>query len=51
MGLAVATAGLLQTRSVLYSAIGVCALGAVGLLAYSYFVWRDDPDRVTADRR
>lgn len=48
MGVAVAVAGLLQAGWVFGLAAVICVAGAVGLVAYSYVVWRDDPARRAA---
>jgi uncharacterized membrane protein len=40
MGLAIALAGVLQTQWALVSAMVICLAGVVGLVAYSYLVWR-----------
>jgi uncharacterized membrane protein len=46
LGVLIGAAGLVQARWMLYTAIGACALGVVGLFVYSYVVWRDDPDKI-----
>ena len=38
-------AGLWGAPLAIYLAVGLSALGLVGLLAYSYLVWRQDPER------
>jgi uncharacterized membrane protein len=43
MGVALVLAGLIQTTWALYVAIAICVLGGLGLIAYSYVVWRQDP--------
>jgi len=43
MGLAIVLAGLEQTSWSLYLAVTVCLLGIIGLVAYSFVVWREDP--------
>jgi uncharacterized membrane protein len=48
MGLAIALAGVVQAQWSLYLAIAMCLFGVVGLIAYSFIEWRDDPDRRTA---
>jgi uncharacterized membrane protein len=45
MGTALVVAGSIQRTWLIVGAIGVCVVGAVGLVAYSFTVWRDDPDR------
>jgi uncharacterized membrane protein len=40
MGLAIALAGLVQTPWALYLAISTCLGGVLGLVVYSYLVWR-----------
>jgi uncharacterized membrane protein len=47
MGAVLVVAGLLQTAWLLYLAIVACILGTLGLVAYSYVVWRDDRRRVS----
>jgi uncharacterized membrane protein len=47
MGLSVALAGIAQTPWAFYSAMVVCLGGILGLVAYSYVAWRDDPARLT----
>jgi uncharacterized membrane protein len=47
MGLSVALAGIVQTPWALYTAMVVCLGGVLGLVAYSYVAWRDDPARLT----
>ncbi len=46
MGAGLIVAGVFQTQLVLYSAIALCVIGCLGLVAYSFFVWRDDPDHL-----
>lgn len=43
MGIVLVISGLIQARWTLYAAISLCVLGVVGLLAYSYLAWRQDP--------
>jgi uncharacterized membrane protein len=45
MGLAIALAGVLQTTWALYAALVLCLAGTLGLVVYSFIVWRDDPQR------
>jgi uncharacterized membrane protein len=45
MGVAIAVAGIAQTPWAFYTAMVVCLGGVLGLIAYSYVVWRDDPER------
>jgi uncharacterized membrane protein len=45
MGVAIALAGVFQTPWLVYAAILVCLGGILGLVIYSYVVWRDDPAR------
>jgi immunity protein, SdpI family len=45
MGVAIALAGVFQTQWLLYAAMVVCLGGVLGLVIYSYVVWRDDPAR------
>jgi uncharacterized membrane protein len=45
MGVSMAVAGLLQTAWALYLALLLIVVGTVGLVAYSFVVWRDDPRR------
>jgi uncharacterized membrane protein len=42
MGGVLVVAGLIQTPWTLYTAISLCVLGVVGLVAYSFVVWRQD---------
>jgi uncharacterized membrane protein len=48
MGLALVAAGLVQNVWLVCAAIATCAVGTVGLLVYSYLVWRADqrPSRI-----
>jgi uncharacterized membrane protein len=45
-GLALMAAGLIGTPSAMTVAFGILMAGVLGAVAYSYFVWRSDPDRV-----
>jgi uncharacterized membrane protein len=45
MGVALVVAGLLETAWAVSLAIVLCIVGVVGLVAYSFAVWRDDPNR------
>jgi uncharacterized membrane protein len=45
MGLVIALAGVSQTEWSIYLAVSTCVVGVVGLVAYSFVVWRDDPQR------
>jgi uncharacterized membrane protein len=47
MGAAIVVAGLLQSAWAFVLAGALCALTVVGLAAYSYVVWRDDPARLS----
>jgi uncharacterized membrane protein len=46
MGLAVALTGLLQTGWAFAAMMLIVLGGTLGLVVYSYFVWRDDPDKM-----
>lgn len=46
MGVLLVIAGLLQSAWLLYVAIACCALGVLGLVLYSYVLWRDDERRL-----
>jgi uncharacterized membrane protein len=48
MGLSIAMAGVLQMPWALYIALAICLAGILGLVAYSYVTWRDDPSRHVA---
>lgn len=45
MGALLVVAGLLQSTWLTYVAIAVCVLGTLGLVCYSYVLWRDDGRR------
>ena len=45
MGATIALAGVLETTWAAFLAIALCIAGVVGLVAYSFVVWRDDPNR------
>jgi uncharacterized membrane protein len=45
MGLSFALAGIAQAPWAFISAVAVCVAGVLGLVVYSYFAWRDDPNR------
>jgi uncharacterized membrane protein len=45
MGLAVGLAGFVQSPWAFYLAMIVCLAGTLGLVVYSFVVWRDDPQR------
>ena len=45
-GLAFMVAGVVHTPWVLWTAIAAFAGGLLAVVAYSYFVWRADPDKV-----
>jgi uncharacterized membrane protein len=45
MGLTLVLAGVLETSWAVMLAIVLCIGGVVGLVAYSFVVWRDDPNR------
>ena len=45
MGVAIALAGVLQTSWAMYLAIALCVVGVLGLVTYSFVVWRADPER------
>lgn len=47
-GLATLVGALFGGEWAIYSMFGVLLPGIIGLVAYSYFVWRDDPDKVSA---
>jgi uncharacterized membrane protein len=47
MGICMVGAGVLQTSWALYLALLVCIVGLLGLVVYSFVVWRDDPSRST----
>ena len=40
MGVAIALVGVVQTPWALYLALAVCLGGVLGLVGYSYVVWR-----------
>jgi uncharacterized membrane protein len=48
MGLALVLAGVLETSWAVLVAMALCVAGVVGLVAYSFIVWRDDPNRSPA---
>jgi uncharacterized membrane protein len=43
MGVVLVLAGLIQSPWSFYVAVTICVLGALGLIVYSYVVWRQDP--------
>ena len=45
MGAALVLAGVLLTPWAVILALALCVVGVLGLVAYSFFVWRDDPNR------
>jgi len=45
VGLLLVTAGALRSTRFLIVTIALMGVGILGTFAYSYFVWRDDPDR------
>ncbi|MBV9580052.1 MAG: SdpI family protein, partial [Chloroflexi bacterium] len=47
LGAVLVVAGLVQTSWALVGALLLCVAGCVGLIAYSFVVWRDDPDRTS----
>ncbi len=47
-GLTMLGAALIDGELAIYVMMGVLLGGVVGLVVYSYFVWRDDPDKVPA---
>ena len=49
LGVAMATAGLLQSPRATTAAIGLALSSVAGLTAYSYFVWRSDPCKEAPD--
>jgi uncharacterized membrane protein len=50
MGAAWVLAGLLQTSWALDLALLLCLAGILGLVAYSFVAWRDDPERLPTRR-
>jgi uncharacterized membrane protein len=44
-GVAILLAGFLRTQWAVYTMLGALLGSAVGLVVYSYFVWRQDPSR------
>ncbi len=44
-GFVLILAGALRSTAVLIAAIALTGVGMLGTVVYSYFVWRDDPDR------
>ena len=47
-GIATLLGAAVGTDWAIYAMMAVLILGVVGLYAYSYFVWRDDPEKVAA---
>jgi len=47
-GVVLIVAGIVHSTAVLIAALVLIGAGMLGTVAYSYFVWRDDPDRVRA---
>jgi len=45
-GLAFMAAGLIQAAWAFYAACSLLLVGVLGLVVYSYLVWRGDPDKV-----
>jgi uncharacterized membrane protein len=45
MGVVLVLAGLIQRPWTLYAAISICVAGVVGLIAYSFVEWRQDPSQ------
>ena len=45
-GLALMAAGVIGTPSAMGVAFAILMAGVLGAVAYSYFVWRSDPDRI-----
>jgi uncharacterized membrane protein len=45
LGVAMVLAGVLQTGWAISLAVVLCIAGVLGLVAYSYVIWRDDPER------
>jgi immunity protein, SdpI family len=48
MGVLLVLAGLIQSTWALYAAFVVCGVAVLALIAYSFVVWRSDPDRTPA---
>jgi uncharacterized membrane protein len=44
MGAALILAGVVEVPWMLYLALAICVCGTLGLVAYSFVVWRDDPE-------
>lgn len=44
-GLMFAASGFIQAQWAIFIATGIMLTGILGVVVYSYFVWKDDPDR------
>lgn len=47
-GVAMLAAAFVDGELAIYVMLGVLLVGIIGLVVYSYVVWRDDPDKVSA---
>ena len=47
-GVSMLLAALIDGELAIYVMLAVILVGVIGLVAYSYVVWRDDPDKVSA---